>query len=52
MGWEIPWCTITDDFDADFGVEEWHGANAFFRDGDSTFRNVYQARRARIASSE
>ena len=24
MGWEIPWYTITDDFDADFGVDEWH----------------------------
>ena len=34
MGWEIPWYTITDDFDADFGVDEWHGTNAFIRDGD------------------
>ena len=34
MGWElIPWYTITDDFDADFDVEEWHGTNAFLRDG-------------------
>jgi predicted dithiol-disulfide oxidoreductase (DUF899 family) len=33
MGWElIPWYTITDDFDKDFGVEEWHGTNAFVRD--------------------
>ncbi len=32
MGWEIPWFTLTDDFDADFGVDEWHGTNAFFRD--------------------
>jgi predicted dithiol-disulfide oxidoreductase (DUF899 family) len=39
MGWErIPWYTITDDFDADFGVDEWHGTNAFFRDGDQIFR--------------
>src|SRR6202166_1520121 len=30
MGWEeIPWYTITDSFDADFGVNEWHGHNAF-----------------------
>ena len=28
MGWEMPWYTITDDFDADFGVDEWHGTNA------------------------
>jgi Bacterial protein of unknown function (DUF899) len=38
MGWQIPWYTITDDFDADFGVDEWHGTNAFFRDGDRIFR--------------
>ena len=25
MGWEIPWYTLTDDFDKDFGVDEWHG---------------------------
>src|SRR5919108_1776989 len=37
MGWEIPWYTITDDFDADFGVDEWHGTNAFIRDGDRVF---------------
>ena len=35
MGWEhIPWYTLTDDFDADFDVDEWHGTNAFIRDGD------------------
>jgi predicted dithiol-disulfide oxidoreductase (DUF899 family) len=39
MGWEhIPWYTITDSFDADFGVGEWHGHNAFIRDGNSIFR--------------
>jgi predicted dithiol-disulfide oxidoreductase (DUF899 family) len=38
MGWEIPWYTLTDDFDADFGVAEWHGTNAFFRDDDRIFR--------------
>jgi predicted dithiol-disulfide oxidoreductase (DUF899 family) len=38
MGWEIPWYTLTDDFEADFGVDEWHGTNAFFRDGDRVFR--------------
>ena len=30
MGWDIPWYTLTDDFDADFGVDEWHGTNAFY----------------------
>ncbi len=39
MGWErIPWVTITDSFDADFGVDQWHGHNAFFRDGERIFR--------------
>ena len=32
MGWVMPWYTLTDDFDADFGVDEWHGTNAFIRD--------------------
>ena len=41
-GWEtIPWYTLTDDFDADFGVDEWHGTNAFFRDGDRIFRTYF-----------
>ena len=38
MGWTMPWYTMTDDFDADFGVDEWHGTNAFIRDGDRVFR--------------
>jgi predicted dithiol-disulfide oxidoreductase (DUF899 family) len=42
MGWEfIPWYTITDDFDKDFGVDEWHGTNAFIRDGDKIFRTYF-----------
>jgi predicted dithiol-disulfide oxidoreductase (DUF899 family) len=42
MGWEhIPWFTITGDFDADFGVDEWHGTNAFIRDGDRIFRTFF-----------
>jgi predicted dithiol-disulfide oxidoreductase (DUF899 family) len=43
MGWQhIPWYTITDDFDADFGVDEWHGTNAFIRaDGDRIFRTYF-----------
>jgi predicted dithiol-disulfide oxidoreductase (DUF899 family) len=42
MGWEhIPWYTITDDFDSDFGVREWHGTNAFVRDGDQVFRTYF-----------
>ena len=41
MGWEIPWYTITDAFDTDFGVREWHGTNAFLRDGDAVFRTYF-----------
>jgi predicted dithiol-disulfide oxidoreductase (DUF899 family) len=42
MAWEhIPWFTITDDFDADFGVDEWHGTNAFIRDGNRVFRTYF-----------
>src|SRR4051812_16185966 len=42
LGWEhLPWYTITDEFDADFGVDEWHGTNAFLRDGDQVFRTYF-----------
>jgi predicted dithiol-disulfide oxidoreductase (DUF899 family) len=42
MGWEpIPWYTLTDDFDADHGVDEWHGTNVFLRDGDEVFRTYF-----------
>jgi predicted dithiol-disulfide oxidoreductase (DUF899 family) len=41
MEWEMPWYTITDNFDKDFGVDEWHGTNAFFRDGDRIFRTYF-----------
>src|SRR5262249_3023263 len=41
MGWTMPWYTITDEFDADFGVDEWHGTNAFIRDGDRVFRTYF-----------
>jgi len=44
MGWEhIPWYSIPDDseFDSDFGVREWHGTNAFIRDGERIFRTYF-----------
>jgi predicted dithiol-disulfide oxidoreductase (DUF899 family) len=41
MGWTMPWYTITDGFDTDFGVDEWHGTNAFIRDGDRVFRTYF-----------
>src|SRR3546814_18014605 len=41
MGWEMPWFTITDRFDADFGVDECHGTNVFYRDGARGFRTYF-----------
>jgi predicted dithiol-disulfide oxidoreductase (DUF899 family) len=42
MGWQlIPWYTLTDDFDADFGVGEWHGTNAFVRDDENRIFRTY-----------
>jgi len=41
MGWQMPWYTITDTFDTDFGVDEWHGTNVFFRDGDDRIFRTY-----------
>ncbi len=41
-GWQrIPWYEITDDFDKDFDVDEWHGHNAFIREGDRIFRTYF-----------
>ena len=41
MGWTIPWYTITDNFDVDFDVDQWHGHNAFIREGDKIFRTYF-----------
>ena len=45
MGWDLPWYTIVpradSAFDVDFGVDEWHGTNAFIRDGDRVFRTYF-----------
>jgi predicted dithiol-disulfide oxidoreductase (DUF899 family) len=41
MDWKIPWYTIKDSFDKDFGVDEWHGTNAFIRDNDKVFRTYF-----------
>ena len=32
---------FADGFDTDFGVGEWHGTNAFIRDGDRVFRTYF-----------
>jgi len=42
MGWEqIPWYSLTDDFDKDHGVDEWHGTNAFIREDGKIFRTYF-----------
>jgi predicted dithiol-disulfide oxidoreductase (DUF899 family) len=42
MGWQhIPWYTILDGFDADFGVDQWHGHNAFIHDGEKIYRTYF-----------
>lgn len=41
MGWTMPWFTISDSFDADVGVAEWHGTNVFYRDGERVFRTYF-----------
>lgn len=45
MGWTIPWYTIVEEsgvaFDTDFDVAEWHGTNAFIREGDQIFRTYF-----------
>jgi predicted dithiol-disulfide oxidoreductase (DUF899 family) len=45
MDWKMPWYTILDNgggaFDVDFGVAEWHGTNAFIRNGDKVFRTYF-----------
>jgi predicted dithiol-disulfide oxidoreductase (DUF899 family) len=45
MGWTMPWYTMLDEgdgvFDEDFGVDQWHGTNAFVRDGDRVFRTYF-----------
>jgi predicted dithiol-disulfide oxidoreductase (DUF899 family) len=41
MGWTMPWYSLTDDFDADFGVDQWHGHNVFIRDGERIYRTYF-----------
>jgi predicted dithiol-disulfide oxidoreductase (DUF899 family) len=41
MGWTMPWFTMTDGFDKDFGVDEWHGTNAFVRHDGAVYRTYF-----------
>jgi predicted dithiol-disulfide oxidoreductase (DUF899 family) len=43
MGWQMPWYTLTDDFDIDFGVDGWHGTNAFIRLTDQAGERVFRS---------
>ena len=49
MGWEFPWYTLRDDFDADHDVAEWHDANVFLRDGDEVYDVPHRRPRRRGA---
>src|SRR5437879_7385710 len=39
----VPYTTLfrSDSFDVDFGVVQWHGHNAFIRDGERLFRTYF-----------
>ncbi len=41
MEWHMPWYTLTDSFDTDFGVREWHGHNVFIQDRGRIFRTYF-----------
>lgn len=40
-GLEDAWSTMKDGIDVDFGVDQWHGTNAYTRDGDRVFRSYF-----------
>jgi predicted dithiol-disulfide oxidoreductase (DUF899 family) len=42
MGWQrIPWFELTDDWDKDHDVDQWHGTNAFVRTDDGIYRTYW-----------
>lgn len=42
MGWQdVPWYSLTDSWDADFDVDEWHGTNVFLRVGERIYRTYF-----------
>jgi predicted dithiol-disulfide oxidoreductase (DUF899 family) len=45
MGWEVPWYTLTDEFDLDFGVDEWHGTNVFLNEDREITRTYFVDKR-------
>ncbi|MCB9542733.1 MAG: DUF899 family protein [Myxococcales bacterium] len=41
MGWQVPWYSTSDDFNADHGVSGGFGLNVFLRDGDVIDRTYF-----------
>ena len=41
MGWEMPWYTSRTTSILTSACGEWHGTNAFIRDGDRIFRTYF-----------
>jgi predicted dithiol-disulfide oxidoreductase (DUF899 family) len=41
IGWNIPWYSTTDDFDADFDVKGGFGLNIFYKDGRDIYRTYF-----------
>jgi predicted dithiol-disulfide oxidoreductase (DUF899 family) len=41
MGWKMPWYTMIDSFDKDFGVDEWHGHNVLIHDDQGRIFRTY-----------
>ena len=52
-GWEhIPWYEITDDFDKDFGVDEWHGTQRLHPRGRSDLPHLLRSTAAATSAWE
>jgi predicted dithiol-disulfide oxidoreductase (DUF899 family) len=45
MGWRMPWYSMLDGFDRDFGVDEWHGTNTFVRAEGRVYRTYFRNNR-------
>ncbi|MGI3170292.1 DUF899 domain-containing protein [Pseudooceanicola sp. C21-150M6] len=45
MGWEFPFVSTLDQFNADFGVTGGFGLNVFFRDGEDIYRTYFTTAR-------
>ena len=41
MGWQMPWFSTMDDFNADFDVPRYFGLNVFYREGGNIYRTYF-----------